>query len=480
MLYCVCVSEHPDDVRTDRVQNAPKTPFSLKAVLLLSLPCVGLTALSLAASPAPTAQTPKKSAAKPPVSAATGKFVAEVRPLLAKHCVVCHNAKSPLGNLDFAHFPDEASVRKDPATWRTIRRRVADKEMPPPTEPPLPEAKRTALLAWIDKTLASLPATATAPKPVAAIPSVRRLTRYEYDRTIKDLIGFEFDSAEAVGMPDDAVPEGFDNRAAALNISPVLMEKYSNAAEKIIEQLIPGPDGRPRVTRDVYEHQMAYRAIFQRGPRNKNVPPREAAQTILSQFARRAYRRSVRETEVERLMQIYDLAVKKGLRQEEAVGWGMRAVLVSPYFLLRVEQPATPPKSASAPTNKLDDYELATRLSYFLWSTMPDEILLDLADQKRLSEPNVLAEQVKRMLADAKAKALTENFAVQWLQLRKLDTARPSIENFPTFNATLREAMRNETTLFFDKLRQEDKPVLDLLTNRWRSIMASPVLPDAK
>ena len=133
-------------------------------------------------------------------------------------------------------------------------------------------------------------------------------------------------------------------------------------------------------------------------------------------------------------------------------------MLVSPYFLFRVEA-----NQPSAQPSRVSDHELATRLSYFLWATMPDDTLSALADQGRLSDPEVLDEQVLRMLKDPKAKVLTESFARQWLQLDKLRTARPSTEFFPAFTGNLRRAMYDETTTFFDRLRVEDRSVLELL-----------------
>jgi len=111
----------------------------------------------------------------------------------------------------------------------------------------------------------------------------------------------------------------------------------------------------------------------------------------------------------------------------------------------------------------VDDHELAVRLSYFLWSTMPDAELFQLAEQKKLSEPAVLEQKARRMLTDPKGRALTDSFAVQWLQLKKLAQARPSTEFFPAFRGSLKQAMYDEVTLFFDQLRKEDRSLLDLL-----------------
>ena len=135
-------------------------------------------------------------------------------------------------------------------------------------------------------------------------------------------------------------------------------------------------------------------------------------------------------------------------------------MLASPNFLLRIERDrAAEPERAY----RISDQELAVRLSYFLWSSMPDEELSALAAKGELAKPEVLEKQVGRMLADPKARALTDNFAAQWLQLRKVADARPSPEFFPTFTGKLRQAMYDETATFFNKLREEDRSLLELL-----------------
>ena len=138
----------------------------------------------------------------------------------------------------------------------------------------------------------------------------------------------------------------------------------------------------------------------------------------------------------------------------------LKAALVSPHFLLRIEHDRPDLGTKSFP---LSDQELAVRLSYFLWSSMPDAELFDLAAKKKLSDPDIYRAQVKRMLADPKAAALTENFAGQWTRIRKLDSARPTIEFFPTFTPRLKAAMTGEVLSFFDGLRTEDRSILDLL-----------------
>jgi mono/diheme cytochrome c family protein len=190
--------------------------------------------------------------------------------------------------------------------------------------------------------------------------------------------------------------------------------------------------------------------------------PAEAAcaQSILSSLARRAYRRPVTPADVEPLLAFY----REGRNEadfEAGIERALRRLLVSPEFLFRVVR--DPAGTAPGASYRISDVDLASRLSFFLWSSIPDEELLDLAETRRLGEPAVLASQVRRMLADPRAEAFTANFAGQWLFLRNLDAVVPVQSLFPDFDDTLRQAFRRETELFFDSVVREDRSALDVL-----------------
>ena len=191
----------------------------------------------------------------------------------------------------------------------------------------------------------------------------------------------------------------------------------------------------------------------------------ECGGKILSSFARRAWRRPATPAEVDALLRFVRMAEQEKDSFEKGIELAVKAILVSPNFLFRIERDPDPnnPKLAHA----LSAHELASRLSYFLWSSMPDEELLALADQSKLSDPAVLRKQVKRMLADAKASALAENFAGQWLELRNLAITSPDARKFPSFDPDLREAMRRETTLFFEAVLKEDRSILDFIDGKF-------------
>ena len=188
-------------------------------------------------------------------------------------------------------------------------------------------------------------------------------------------------------------------------------------------------------------------------------------QQILGNLARNAYRRPVGQDEINALKRLVRLAQESGDSFEQGIQLALKAVLVSPHFLFRIEQDPDPNDPRAA--HPVNQYELASRLSYFLWSSMPDDRLLQRATDLVLRDPEVMEAEVTRMLADPKSRALVENFAGQWLELRNLDLAAPDPDRFPDFDQDLRTAMRRETELFFETVMHEDRSIVDLLDGRF-------------
>jgi hypothetical protein len=184
------------------------------------------------------------------------------------------------------------------------------------------------------------------------------------------------------------------------------------------------------------------------------------AQQILSSLARRAYRRPVTSRDVETLMGFYQRG-RNGGTFDSGIEMALRRILTDPEFVFRKE--AQPPNARPGQKYRISDVELASRLSFFLWSTIPDDELLRLAEQNRLRDPAVLEQQVKRMLADPRSDQLVGNFAGQWLGLRALHTQIPVANLYPDFDDNLRQAMRKEAELFVASIVQEDRPMTDLL-----------------
>lgn len=186
---------------------------------------------------------------------------------------------------------------------------------------------------------------------------------------------------------------------------------------------------------------------------------------IVTNLARRAYRRPVSTAEVNQLLGLVGQAQEEGDSFEEGLCQAIQAMLVSPHFLFRIEDGrATGGRQLRAGNAQpLGDFELASRLSYFLWSSMPDDVLLDLAERRQLRRPAVLAAQVRRMLEDPKSRALVENFGGQWLELRRLESVKPDRQRFPEFEEYLRMSMERETELFFEEIVRSDRSILEFI-----------------
>ncbi len=201
------------------------------------------------------------------------------------------------------------------------------------------------------------------------------------------------------------------------------------------------------------------RRIFVRrptGPADEDACARE----ILSRLIRRAYRRPVADDDLRRPMALFHQA-RAGHSFDDGIEMALAAVLVNPQFLFRIE--LDPPGSSPGSVYRVSDVALASRLSFFLWSSLPDDELLALAEREQLTRPEVLARQVQRMLADRRSRSLVTNFADQWLHLRNLDAMTPDLRLFPDFDDNLRQAFRRETESLFEQIIREDRSVLDLL-----------------
>jgi hypothetical protein len=250
------------------------------------------------------------------------------------------------------------------------------------------------------------------------------------------------------------------NRFAAAYIN-----NFVNAAKRldrnlVIEWLgIVGPIDVPPPALPASHQRIFFRSVT---PTNR-AEQLEYARDILRRFASRAYRRPASSDEIERLLPLVKLGLNQDDSFERGVELALRAVLVSPQFLFRGELQPEPDNPRAV--HPIDEYALASRLSYFLWSSMPDDELFAEAAGKRLRKN--LDRQIKRMLKDPKSRALVDNFAGQWLQLRNIQIVAPDTNSFPTFDEKLRSAMLTETELFFENLIREDRSVLDFLNAKY-------------
>ena len=381
---------------------------------------------------------------------AKASFLKDILPLLEDHCYACHGDGQTKGGLALDEFQTEKDVHHGYKIWEQIRKLVAAGEMPPEGRKNRPDGKERDLLAgWARHSLDNFYRTAP-PDPGRV--TVRRLNRNEYNNVVRDLLFVDFQPAN--DFPADDTGYGFDNIGDVLSTSPLLMEKYLDAAETIASAAVMIPKKNGEVT--------AFQKEYFTLPLTK-----EAEETVfkgfVTTFMRRAYRREVRTEEVDRMMAVSKAVVDKGAPFDARVQVVIQGVLVSPHFLFRWELDGAP--SDPKAIRRLNEYELASRLAFFIWSSGPDDHLLDLAAKGVLRKQ--LKAEVHRMLADPKAEALVRNFSGQWLQLRNLDIVRPDKSLFPTYTHKLRDDMRRETELLFADVLRGNRPLTELLTARY-------------
>jgi mono/diheme cytochrome c family protein len=516
-------------------------------------------------------------------SAADTGFDKTVRPVLAKSCAPCHNEALASGGLNVSAFTQPGSIAEHRQGWERILRKIRKGEMPPQGVPRPPEAQMNALVKFVQ---AEFERADRNVKPDPGRVTARRLNRSEYTNTIRDLLAVEFRAEK--DFPTDDSGHGFDNIGDVLTISPVLMEKYLAAAERIAARAI-GADPLPKPLEAEYHlkfrtvrrvdpstieathrvdwdgeyliriglpgeraadakpvqmgfwmdgkllHTMMVETkpsglvyfnpysmeemrldlpegdhVFRAGfigdefvktlsekdiynnrknkfldsitfvgpfPSKKEKASRKrilvcdpasgpaCVEKIVATLARRAYRRPPSKAEVASLLRFVQLAESEGQSVEQGLQLAIQAMLVSPHFLFRIERDPDPTDPSKV--HRISDLELASRLSYFLWSSMPDDELLKLAEAGKLRAPAVLDAQVTRMLADERSAALAENFAGQWLETRNLDMVRPDPQRFPEWGPDLRDAMKAETRMFFDAMLRENRPLAEFLDARF-------------
>jgi len=539
-----------------------------------------LTTLSLGlALAAPAAPAPK------PTVDATG-FEKNVKPVLKNTCSACHNASVMSGGVNLQPYLDPSTISEDRVSWEKIVQKIETGEMPPKGVPRPPQAQIAALVNFVhgefDKADASI-------KPDPGRVTAKRLNRNEYRNTIRDLLAVDFRADK--DFPTDDSGYGFDNIGDVLSTSPVLMEKYLNAAETIASRAMgadplpkkplnityelktknlrrldystveashrvdwdgeytvifgfPGErtadakpvkmnfymDGQLLQTIDVEtkpsklvyfnpfsdaqikvylpEGDHVFRAQFQNddfvkqftndkdaysdkknkyigaitfvGPYPSNVEKasrkkilicdvktggQPCVEKIVTNLAHHAYRRPLTKAEVASLMKFVAMAKQQGQSTEQGIQLALTTMLVSPEFLFRVERDPKPTDPESV--HRLSDLELASRLSYFLWSSMPDDQLLTLAETGKLHDPATLDAQVKRMMTDGKARAFADNFAGQWLEIRNLDSIKPDPQKFPLWNEGLKDDMRTETSMFFQHVLSENRPITEFIDAKY-------------
>ena len=374
-------------------------------------------------------------------------FSDKVVPLLDAHCYQCHGARKQKGGIELHQIKTIEDAYRSHRFLKNVADQIRSGDMPPEDDVDvLPTAEeRATMVGEIEKLMAQLKQGDFPRK--AGRPTVRRLNRNEYNNTVRDLFGISFLPGQEFPA-DGAGGEGFDNVGDSLFIPPVLMEKYVQASRKVVDAIYAQP-------------AMLKRVVFRR-PVEKEEPL-VAARVVLVSHASLAFRRRLTEQDMAALLRLFEQALKRGETYENAFRAPLRALLIHPLFLFRWEN-----DQPGQGEWKVDSFELATRLSYFLWASMPDRTLFQLADQGKLADPAVLQQQVLRMLDDPRADTLARYFAGQWLGFDELrESVNPDAKRFPMFTESLRVAMYRESVEFFHHIQHQNRPVTDLLDSNY-------------
>lgn len=381
-------------------------------------------------------------------------FSKDVRPVLEAKCLSCHSGEKPEGDFDLSPAAKAERPIDHAAIWERVAGRVRLNEMPPAGSPGLSDPEKGALHRWFDsrpgRDLCDELATDETKSWYRGRVMSRRITSAEYDRMVATLVGVDLDPARNFPA-DGAGGEGFDTTGDTLFTSPIHLERYLAAADEVVEAVVteaPPAEGSTLATG------------WNRWVGQGFEPVAERVRDRVAAFATAAWRRPIRPAELDRLMTLAtDAAAADDARPLDGLREAMKAILVSPNFLFLVE-----PSPAGTGVHPLTARQLAARLAVFLWSSLPDDELLRLADAGTLQDEAVLREQVRRMLRDPKSRGLAEDFGLQWLELRNFaQRVAPDREAFPEFDADLAADFHEEVVRVVHRVFSEDKSLLELV-----------------
>jgi hypothetical protein len=377
--------------------------------------------------------------------------------ILRTACADCHGPDVAEGDFSLRDAAERDSLGTQFSLWQNIRQRLADRSMPPPDAAPLERESRDRLVSWIES--ASLAALCEQP-PVAGPPMLRRLARHEYANSVRDLLDIHFDAGQA--LPEDAAGgEGFANTAETLTISPIHAEKYLQAATDALQY----------AARD----QQARRRLLFAQP-DTHLGEEGAAEQNLLRLARRAFRRPVTRDEIEPYVQLFRAARSDQLTFDEATLYAMRGILISPHFLFIIETTPRPPSASaglatgSDAAEPLTSHELATRLSYFLWASIPDDDLRRAADEGRLQDDQELASQARRLIKQrgTHLQDAMDHFMGSWLGTADLGRSRHvDRQRHPGIEDPHVAALRNQPVYAMVSMLRENDSVLALIDAPW-------------
>jgi hypothetical protein len=359
-------------------------------------------------------------------------FDSSVLPVIKAKCSSCHNDENAEGELNLAKYVNGELAEKAGDMWERVAKRVRQNEMPPPDSPGLTDPEKSAFHRWVDsrprEDLCNQIATDETQSWYQGYVMSRRLSRYEYGNAIHDLTGLRL-ASEDLPPEDGAGGEGFDTAGDALFTSPIHLEAYMRASDQAITHLL-----------------------------STNQIDRSAPIKAIEQFARRAWRRPLEDIDRDRLAKLYQSTRDASGQEEMALKQSLVAVLLSPHFLFLVES-----DSGAMGVQRISPHQFATRMAILVWSSIPDESLLELADQGTIFEPDVIKTQLKRMLSDSRSRALGENFGMQWLGLRDFLQSKPDASIYPEYTPELARDAQEEAIRFIANVFQNDRPLTDLI-----------------
>lgn len=390
-----------------------------------------------------------------------------VQPIMRKHCnEACHNADDKKGGLNLEKYDFIRRIQADGELFTDLMRQIEDGSMPPQGRPRLTPMEKDTLFTYIKRYLND-----ALSKPDPGLIPPRRLSRREYQYAVEDLTGYSFPT-QTFFPKDPSGGEGFDNYAKTLYITPLLMERYLEAAELIVQETACSIEEWEKIVPISSKRSLRPLSLWWKklwgGEVAKTQARRAAAESVLFPFATRAYRRILLPAEEEQLIhffeEVYVQLPPDKYRFDHGIAEALKVVLVSPNFLIRQE--------GDRPTERpylVNDFEMASRLSFFLWSSLPDDELLQAAYRQELQDSSLLKAQVQRMLESPKVKRMAESFAAQWLDIDKLSDPSHSVDGdkFPTYTPDLEAFMKQEAVQYFYHTLTESKNLLELLTGNY-------------
>ena len=373
----------------------------------------------------------------------------KVLPILKAKCYGCHSGEKIEGEFDLTKYPDAGAAIAANDTWERLAKRVRLNEMPPPGSPGLSDPEKGALHRWVDTRpgtdLCNQIASEETQSWYRGFVMSRRLTRYEFCNVVEDLTGYRI-SDEIAPPSDGAGGVGFDTVGDSLFTSPIHIEAYLDATQRASSHLVAQWFTKWQESTNE--------------PANKPLNRSIEAKGLLKGLARRAWRRAVADEEMLRLERAFLVEELQNGFGRRGLELAVQAILVSPHCLFIVEQPSDKEPRG---VQRLSQHQFATRMALVLWSSVPDELLLELADRGVLFDPEVIQQQLRRMLADERAGALGENFGLQWLGLTDLLRQQPDMEVFPQFDVQLLQDFREEVVRTISGVFREGRPLTDLL-----------------